>query len=271
MQPVVTSVRRLAARLRLLHESRALQARKQDARRGREMQRANDNKSYNENSVAVAARSAESHDCDRANYARGTDDQPGPERTGGAHRGGVHLSDLSDADADAIIAQAAHVRKPGDVAIVSVHWGANWGYEVSADERRFAHRLIDGGIDIVHGHSSHHPKAIEVYHRKPIFYGCGDFLNDYEGIQGYEGYRDDLALMYFVDIEPASGKLAALEIVPLRIKQFRLNRADGQDVDWIRKRLGRESRRFATSIAAPTAGRLALSWPGKRALDQPAP
>jgi len=30
-----------------------------------------------------------------------------------------------------------------------------------------------------------------------ILYGCGDFLNDYEGIRGYEEYRGDLALMYF--------------------------------------------------------------------------
>ena len=44
-----------------------------------------------------------------------------------------------------------------------------------------------------------------------ILYGCGDFLNDYEGIRGYEDFRSDLALMYFADIEPATGNLAALD------------------------------------------------------------
>jgi poly-gamma-glutamate synthesis protein (capsule biosynthesis protein) len=37
---------------------------------------------------------------------------------------------------------------------------------------------------------------MEVYKGKLILYGCGDFLNDYEGIGGYEYYRDGLALMY---------------------------------------------------------------------------
>ena len=46
--------------------------------------------------------------------------------------------------------------------------------------RDFAHRLIDlGAADIVHGHSSHHPLPIEVYRGKPIFYGCGDLINDF--------------------------------------------------------------------------------------------
>ena len=49
-----------------------------------------------------------------------------------------------------------------------------------------------------------------------FFIGWGDFLNDYEGIGGYEKFRDDLVLMYFADIAPA-GTLAALEVVPLQI------------------------------------------------------
>ena len=49
--------------------------------------------------------------------------------------------------------------------------------------------------------------------KRLILYGCGDFLNDYEGIRGYEEFRSDLALMYFADIEPTTGNLAAFEIV----------------------------------------------------------
>ena len=104
-----------------------------------------------------------------------------------------------------------------------------------------------------------------------MLYGCGDFLNDYEGIQGYENYRDDLAVMYFADIAPASGDLVAAEIVPLQIRLFRLNRAGSSDVDWVQQRLERESRRFATCIAAAPAGRLVLSWPGSNGPDQPPP
>jgi hypothetical protein len=37
----------------------------------------------------------------------------------------------------------------------------------------------------------------------PFFTACGDFLNDYEGITGYERYRGDLALMYFLRLGDA--------------------------------------------------------------------
>jgi hypothetical protein len=46
-------------------------------------------------------------------------------------------------------------------------------------------------------------------------------LNDYEGIRGYERYRDDLALMYFADLDLANGDLHALKLIPLQIKNFR--------------------------------------------------
>jgi len=43
-------------------------------------------------------------------------------------------------------------------------------------------------VDIIHGHSSHHVKAIEVYKEKLILYGCGDFLSDILHFQ----YLDDI-------------------------------------------------------------------------------
>ena len=122
-------------------------------------------------------------------------------------------------------------------------------------------QLIDqADVSIVHGHSSHHPKAIEVYRNRLILYGCGDFLNDYEGIRGYEEFRDDLGLMYFADISSSSGNWTALDIVPLQIRQFRLIRPSIQDIDWMRQMLDRESRTIWRARRTPDA-HLALSWP----------
>ena len=96
-------------------------------------------------------------------------------------RPGVHvIASLADAAADELCRRATNVRQPGDLVVVSVHWGSNWGYEVEADQIRFAHRIIDGGVDVVHGHSSHHPRPIEAYRGKLILYGCGDLIDDYE-------------------------------------------------------------------------------------------
>lgn len=140
-------------------------------------------------------------------------------------------------------------KREGDIVVASIHWGPNWGYEIPREHRRFAHALIDdAGVDIVHGHSSHHPKAIEIHHGRPILYGCGDFLNDYEGIRGYEEFRGDLALMYLPTLDRRTGRLIQLELAPLRIRRFRLEHAPAPDRAWLRDTLDRECRRFGARI-----------------------
>jgi poly-gamma-glutamate synthesis protein (capsule biosynthesis protein) len=133
--------------------------------------------------------------------------------------------------------------------VASIHWGSNWGYKIPSEQRAFAHELIDeAGVDIIHGHSSHHAKGIEIYRGKPILYGCGDFINDYEGIQGHRGYRGDLVLMYFPTINPATGRLVRLEMTPLQIKRFQLHRVSRKDAEWVRDTLAREGRELGTTV-----------------------
>jgi poly-gamma-glutamate synthesis protein (capsule biosynthesis protein) len=169
------------------------------------------------------------------------------------------LGDLSPATIARIRAQVERLRRPADVVVISIHWGSNWSYEIPDDQRRFAHALIDDvGVSIVHGHSSHHAKGIEIYRNRLILYGCGDFLNDYEGIAGYEEYRDDLALMYFAGID-ATGDVAGLDIFPLQIRNFRLAPPSGQDVEWLQQRLDRECRRLGTRVTLDAAGRLVVA------------
>ena len=170
------------------------------------------------------------------------------------------LTRLSEADARHAAEYIVNIKKPGDLVVVSLHWGSNWGYEVPGDQKLFARTLIDrADVSVVHGHSSHHAKAIEVYHKRLILYGCGDFLNDYEGIRGYEEYRSDLSLMYFADIEPTTGNLAALEIIPLQIRNFQLKHPQRQDIEWVQRTLQRECLRFGAGIVLNPGGRLALS------------
>jgi poly-gamma-glutamate capsule biosynthesis protein CapA/YwtB (metallophosphatase superfamily) len=170
------------------------------------------------------------------------------------------LTRLSKADALRAAEYILSVKRPGDLTIVSLHWGSNWGYKIPAEQQLFARALIDSAnVSIVHGHSSHHAKAIEVYHKRLILYGCGDFLDDYEGIRGYEEYRSDLAPMYFADVEPTTGNLAALEIIPLQIRNLQLNRPSRQDIEWMQQMLERECLRFSTGIMLNPGGRLVLS------------
>lgn len=171
------------------------------------------------------------------------------------------LPDLSQESAALACDWARSAARPGDVLAVSIHWGANWGYRVSKAQRQFAHRLIDeGGASVIHGHSSHHPKGIEVYRNRLILYGCGDFLNDYEGIGGFENYRGDLALMYFAHIDAASGELRQLRLMPLHMRRLRLERAANADAKWLANRLDRECAPFGVRVRQETDGALAASW-----------
>jgi len=170
------------------------------------------------------------------------------------------LDSLSDTAADAIADRFTRVKQPGDIGMVSIHWGSNWGYEVPPAQIRFAQRLIDGGIDIIHGHSSHHPRPIDVYRDKLVLYGCGDFLNDYEGIGGYEHYRGDLALMYFPALEPLTGRLRALRMVPMRVRRMKLNRASASEARWLQERVSHTSADFGCDVDLLADRSLALRW-----------
>lgn len=157
-----------------------------------------------------------------------------PEWAATTDRAGVYLlPDLSEATARRVAEVMRKFAKPHDVLIASIHWGDNWGYEVYEEQTRFAHRLIEEGIAIVHGHSSHHVRPIEVYRERLILYGCGDFINDYEGIAGYETFRDDLTFMYLVDVAPAKGRVVDLRLVPMQIRRFRLQHVSPADARWL--------------------------------------
>ena len=180
----------------------------------------------------------------------------------GENRTGVNLlPDLTDKTAHLIGESVRQVKEQGDLVVASIHWGDNWGFEIPDEQTRFAHRLIDiSGIDIIHGHSSHHVKGIEVYRDKLIMYGCGDFLNDYEGIRGYEQYRGDLGLMYFAYMDTLNGRLKELRLIPTRVRRFQITSASAGEVGWLRDTLNREGKLFGNRVEEGEDQTLALCW-----------
>jgi poly-gamma-glutamate capsule biosynthesis protein CapA/YwtB (metallophosphatase superfamily) len=177
-------------------------------------------------------------------------------------RPGVHLIDESSPEAVARMRELVQqFRQPGDLIIVSIHWGPNWGYEIPPEQRQLAHVLIDEcGVDVVHGHSSHHVKGIEVYGNRPILYGCGDFLTDYEGIGGGEMFRGDLGLMYFVTMDAETRELVELQMAPAQMRRLQVTRTADSDTEWLSKTLNRECRRLATRVEPIGGGILSLVW-----------
>lgn len=89
-----------------------------------------------------------------------------------AKRSGVDFfAEPSDAAAVGIAARLRPAKRPGDIVVVSVHWGSNWGYHVPRDQIRFrpcAHRRRRGrrarallapsaAVGVVPG-KAHHPR-----------------------------------------------------------------------------------------------------------------
>jgi poly-gamma-glutamate synthesis protein (capsule biosynthesis protein) len=177
------------------------------------------------------------------------------------------LPDLSRGTARDVARHVAGTSREGDLVVLSLHWGGNWGYRVPGRQRRFARRLVEeGNVDVVHGHSSHHPKGMEVHRGRPILHGCGDLINDYEGISGHEEFRPDLVLLYRVRADPPPGRPAApraggpphLEAVPFRIRRLRLERAAAKDARWLAETLDRESADLGARVELADGPRLVV-------------
>lgn len=131
--------------------------------------------------------------------------------------------------------------------IFSFHWGRNYSWHPSANIRQMAHFLIfQCGIDIVHGHSSHHVQGIECpAPGKVIIYGCGDFVDDYAL---NKEYRNDLGALYRVIVQEQTEsegdgrggvRPVRLEIFPTKITHFQAHllrhcgNGDDGDHDWV--------------------------------------
>lgn len=93
-------------------------------------------------------------------------------------------------DVDAAIAEARDARAAGaDAVILSVHWGREYHVEPDASEVEAAHRLVDGGIDVVLGHHPHVLQPIELRDTPDgrvglVAYSLGNLVSN----QGYD-YR----------------------------------------------------------------------------------
>lgn len=129
---------------------------------------------------------------------------------------------------------------PPALKVFSVHWGPNYRWRPSSEIRSLAHWLIDVcGVDIVHGHSSHHVQGVEIYKERLIVYGCGDFVDDYAV---NDEFRNDLSAVWRVSVEPVrveggEGKgegglrVKSLEVFPTRIERFQAEVLEQGDPD----------------------------------------
>lgn len=133
------------------------------------------------------------------------------------------------------------LRKENDLVVASVHWGSNMRDAPSDDVVRLAHRLVDAGVGVIHGHSAHVFHGVEIRGGSVILYDTGDFLDDYAVDPVL---RNDYSFLYVVRL--SGGAIERVELVPVVIRDLRVDVARKGDRDKIFALFERRTRRFAT-------------------------
>jgi hypothetical protein len=102
------------------------------------------------------------------------------------------------------------LRPQVDYVLVAIHWGTSRSAEVSPENRKFAHDLVNAGADVILGHHPPHPKGIEVYHGKVILYAPSNILRGHTTLKSDDGYLARFTLgpksVERVEVLPIAGK-----------------------------------------------------------------
>ncbi len=149
--------------------------------------------------------------------------------------------DLSDERAEVLFATVRETRKRADLVVVSAHWGPNWGYEPLAAHVRFAHALIDGGADIIFGHSGHVFQGVELYNRRPIMYCTGNFVDDY-AVDEVE--RNDESFVFMLEMN--RGRMSRMTLRPTLIADCQARMAQGERARSIALKMARLCEQLGT-------------------------
>ncbi|ELZ98818.1 poly-gamma-glutamate biosynthesis/capsule biosynthesis protein [Haloferax mucosum ATCC BAA-1512] len=131
-----------------------------------------------------------------------------------------------------------------DLLVASLHWGPNMREYPPPSFRRFAHWLVDAGVDILHGHSAHVFQGVEVYNGAVILYDTGDFVDDYVV---HDGLRNDRSFLFVFEVD-TDGRLLELRLVPTEIADFAVHRAFPSVASWSRETMRARSASFGTAF-----------------------
>lgn len=66
-----------------------------------------------------------------------------------------------------------------DLLVALVHWGREWQFQPTADQRLAGHDLIEQGFDLVIGSHGHVLNPVEVYRGGLIAYSLGNLISDF--------------------------------------------------------------------------------------------
>ncbi len=127
-------------------------------------------------------------------------------------------------DVEPIKDELQQLKSEVDVLIALVQWGSSRP-EPTDTYTQFAHRLIDHGVDIIHGESDHVYLGVENYNGKLIIYDSGDFV---EIMLANEKQSIPRSFIYSVELEKTSIKQVTLTPVLMQENQLQLARGQSK-------------------------------------------
>ena len=152
-------------------------------------------------------------------YAAGEDDP------------GIAYADLTQEVPEWLIAELGRLRDASDFVIAFPHWGPNMNQSTAGWQRRAAAAMVEAGATLVAGHSAHVFHGAGWEGGRPVLFDLGDALDDYAVDARL---RNDLGLLAIWRPGDAD---AQLELVGLRLDYCRTDLAQGDDAEWIARRL----------------------------------
>jgi poly-gamma-glutamate capsule biosynthesis protein CapA/YwtB (metallophosphatase superfamily) len=155
----------------------------------------------------------------RIGFLGATDNEPTWAATS-SHPGVFYLE---IGDIDALLEKVRQLKATVDYLILSIHWGPNMQERPSSRFRKFAHQLLDCGVDLIHGHSAHIFQGMENYGHGMILYDTGDFVDDYY-VDPH--LRNDLSFFFIAEVSKRG--LRSLRLIPVEISNFQVHRASNE-------------------------------------------
>jgi poly-gamma-glutamate capsule biosynthesis protein CapA/YwtB (metallophosphatase superfamily) len=129
---------------------------------------------------------------------------------------------------------------------------------VPAGHVQFAHRLVDAGVHVVHGHSSQHPRPIEVYRNRLSCTAAATSSTTTRASRATRHTARPSGSCTRRTLRRDTGELVELRMVPIRIRRIRLERAAREEARWLRRLLRAISGASGGRIAEDVDGTLAL-------------
>ena len=167
----------------------------------------------------------------------------------GPDRPGIAFADLRRGPPPDWLLAAARPAAPGEIVLVTPHWGPNMTAEPVPHVRAAAPALVDAGATLVAGHSAHVFQGVA----GRVLYDLGDFVDDYAVDPEL---RNDLGLLWLVTVDERGPR--RLEALPLALDYAHTRPAAGEEFAWVARRFGRLCAALGTAVAVE-GGRLVVS------------